>query len=186
MKKVRFMYIKESTLSSTDADMLDSWGMQLGMIDDEYARLYAWTTSKSAFKEFCKVRNMNKFIIKSIKMNDDEYEEFKSKRTDTELFISRFSCECTSSVIIAVTKYEEELILTAEEYLSDDMHDMCLLGDEIDIIYDISKKKYKKYIKDSNILEVSDIVKSDRIMEPSEYSLNVINYVLQTFRFTFI
>lgn len=185
MKKVRFLYIKEVGLNADAIEMLDCFDLDKGSIYGEPVRMYAWTSSKSALKEFKRVRNMDKFIVKSIKMDNDEYEKFKKAKWSTELRIHVYS-GMRNSVRLATTDLEEDLIMSAQEWLSDDLIDMELDEDVIYIIYDILKDKHKKSFVNANMLEIADIAKSNKIMDPMNYDLNVINYVLTTFRFTFI
>lgn len=87
-----------------------------------FVGLYAWTKKEHIMKEFKKTRSKCQFyIFKTIKMNKEEYNEFKTENYDMKLDYHNFSHGDFSSlpdVSVVTTRIEDHIVHESDsEYL---------------------------------------------------------------------
>lgn len=122
---------------------------------DDNNWLYAYTTNKELKERFLLERDSDKFIVKKIKVNKDEYEEFHKINYENELILSPLPSTIDFNISVVMTRIEEKDLLD-ESYHMDDEMDMLYL----DLMNSnlLSKKDIEsvKYLTTTSTLDISN------------------------------
>lgn len=117
MKKVYLVYAKikeDDFLSRMRYLLYNKYAFKKNDTNDDYMGLYAWSTDKTIIDEFLSIRNNDIYIIKTKKMDYEEYDEFRRNYSTEKMKIYMYellSIENKSTEIqIASTKNEYDTI----------------------------------------------------------------------------
>lgn len=80
--------------------------------DDKWRGLYAWTTKKDRLHDFMEIHNKEYFIVRTVKENDDNYDEFRPQLADAKNSIMKignfmYLSKERGQIPLATTKFEK-------------------------------------------------------------------------------